>query len=159
MRWPFFIFVVFSIKQDPIGTQKYTLGKEERLKSRKLIERVFREGKSFALIPFRVFYLPGHLPAASAIPAAPAARRPLQAGFGAGNRNFKRAVDRNRIKRLMREAYRLQKHLLEEHLEKNKLSLAVFFIYVGKELPDCQTVTGKIGLALQKLLKETDHGR
>jgi ribonuclease P protein component len=134
---------------------------------------VFREGKTFALFPFRVFYLQGTLPAlplpaAVAAPARPSADRTsssstphplLQAGFGAGNRNFKRAVDRNRIKRLTREAYRLQKHPLEEHLEKRKQPLAVFFIYVGKELPDSQMVTEKIGLALQKLLKETDHGR
>jgi ribonuclease P protein component len=128
---------------------KFTLGKEERLKSRKLIERVFREGKSFALFPFRVFCLSGGLPPGVF----------LQAGFGAGNRNFKKAVDRNRIKRLTREAYRLQKHLLEEHLREKKQPLAVFFIYVGKELPDYPTVAGKIGLALQKLIKETDHER
>ncbi|HMH22602.1 MAG TPA: ribonuclease P protein component [Puia sp.] len=128
---------------------KCTLGKEERLKSRKLIERVFREGKSFALFPFRVFYLSGGLPPHIF----------LQAGFGAGNRNFKKAVDRNRIKRLTREAYRLQKHPLEAHLKEKVQPLAVFFIYTGKELPDYQTVSGKIGLALQKLLKETDHVR
>jgi ribonuclease P protein component len=162
---------------------KFTLGKEERLKSRKLIERVFREGKSFALFPFRVFYLfpgatdssPKTLPAAPhpapflAVHTASHSEQPgpkvvsspifLQAGFGAGNRNFKKAVDRNRIKRLTREAYRLQKHLLEEHLREKKQPLAVFFIYVGKELPDYPTVAGKIGLALQKLIKETDHER
>jgi len=124
---------------------KFTLGKEERLKSRKLIEQLFREGKSFALFPFRVFYMSGGLPPGIF----------LQAGFGAGNRNFKKAVDRNRIKRLTREAYRLQKHALEEHLRAKAQPLALFFIYVGKELPDYPVVSAKIGLALQKLIKET----
>ena len=132
------------------------MGKEERLKSRKLIDRVFREGKSFAIFPFRVYYFP--LPASGPTPVS----RPfshLQAGFGASSRNFKKAVDRNRIKRLSREAYRLQKQALYDWLREKDQGLAVFFIYVGKELPDYQMVTGKIGLALQKLIKETDHGR
>jgi ribonuclease P protein component len=83
-----------------------------------------------------------------------ATESPLQAGFGAGARHFKKAVDRNRIKRLSREAYRLQKNPLLQRLEEKRLSLAVFFIYTGKELPDYGTVSDKIGVALQKLIKE-----
>jgi len=129
---------------DNRGRQQFTLGKDERLKSRKLIERVFREGKSFALFPFRVYYAP--LPAI--VPVF------LQAGFGAGSRNFKKAVDRNRIKRLTREAYRLQKQGLQDHLRDKGRPLAVFFIYVGKELPDQELIRTKIGLILQKLITE-----
>ena len=145
----------------------FTLGKEERLKSRKLIERVFREGKSFALFPFRVYYAP--LPASQparivpgvpdpviAVPPDPSRPSPrLQAGFGASSRNFKKAVDRNRIKRLSREAYRLQKQTLYEWLKEKDRTLAVFFIYTGKELPEYDMVREKIGLALQKLMKNT----
>jgi ribonuclease P protein component len=82
------------------------------------------------------------------------AESPLQAGFGASSRHFKKAVDRNRIKRLSREAYRLQKQALFQRLEEKGLCLAVFFIYTGKDLPDHATVTQKIGVALQKLIKE-----
>jgi ribonuclease P protein component len=78
----------------------------------------------------------------------------LQAGFGAGSRHFKKAVDRNRIKRLSREAYRLQKQPLIDLLAEKGISMAVFFIYTGKELPDHSTVKAKIGVALQKLIKE-----
>jgi ribonuclease P protein component len=121
------------------------LGKEERLKSRRLIERVFREGRTFSVFPFRVHYLlmpPGEKASV------------LQAGFSAPSRHFKKAVDRNRIKRLSREAYRVQKQSLREFLEKNGGALALFFVYTGKEIADLETISGKIRVALQKLSKE-----
>jgi ribonuclease P protein component len=124
-----------------------TWRKPEKLKSRKRIERVFREGKSFSVFPYKVVFLL----AATPVPGA----APLQAGFGASSRNFKKAVDRNRIKRLGREAYRLQKAPLLEQLTQKGHSMAVFFVFIGKELPDYPTVSAKIGVALQKLLKET----
>jgi ribonuclease P protein component len=141
--------------------------KKEKLKSRKRIERVFKEGKSFALFPYRVYFLlegpAGAAPEPGAAPRGPGAtprgpggapRGPLQAGFGASRRNFKRAVDRNRIKRLSREGYRLQKGSLLLKLQEKGLSMAVFFIYTGRELPDYPTVSEKIGVALHKLIKE-----
>jgi ribonuclease P protein component len=162
-------------------SQRFTWKRAEKLKSRKRIERVFREGKSFSLFPYRVIFLlqPGAVLArAGNAPATGGALAPgggdaatgapgggdvkalrsdwasLQAGFGASSRHFKKAVDRNRIKRLGREAYRLQKGPLLQRLTEKGLSLAVFFIYTGKELPEYATVTEKIGVILQKLIKE-----
>jgi len=123
--------------------------KNEKLKSRKRIERVFKEGKGITLFPFKVLWL--LQPAAAGRLRAEA---PLQAGFGVSSRHFKKAVDRNRIKRLSREAYRLQKEPLFRRLEEKGLCLAVFFIYTGKDLPDYSLVSQKIGVALQKLIKE-----
>jgi ribonuclease P protein component len=138
-------------------SQRYTWTKAEKLKSRKRIEWVFKEGKSLSVFPFKVFFLltnpaPPNLGARPASLSAPPS--PLQAGFGAGSRHFKKAVDRNRIKRLSREAYRLQKQPLMDLLTEKGISMAVFFIYTGKELPDHSTVKAKIGVALQKLIKE-----
>lgn len=120
-------------------TKQFTLGKNERLKSRKAIEQLFKEGKSFAISPFRVY----HSPAPHAV----------QFGVGVSTRNFKKAVDRNRIKRLMREAYRLQKIGLTEQLKEKQKGLNIFLIYTGKELPDYKLVSEKVNVILNKLQK------
>ena len=73
-------------------------------------------------------------------------------------RNFKRAVDRNRIKRLTREGYRLQKGDLQKVLEERKLPIALFFIYTGKELPLYPAMHEKIGLILERLIREIQSG-
>jgi ribonuclease P protein component len=80
-------------------------------------------------------------------------RRPasLQAGFTVSTRYFKKAVDRNRIKRLMRESYRLQKDNIKAALEKNHKSLVLFFIYTADSLPKYEEVDKKIGESLKKL--------
>ena len=68
-------------------------------------------------------------------------------------KNFKRAVDRNRVKRLTREAYRLQKKQLQEATIEKKLQLNIFFIYTGKELPAFNIVREKVNVILNKLTK------
>lgn len=124
--------------------RQFTLGKKERLKSRKQIELLFKSGQRFVVPSFRVFYSfqPG---------VGKAVNESLQAGFSASSRNFKTAVGRNRVKRLMREAYRLQKNLLRDQLQEQKRKLNVFFIYTGKELPGYDEVYTSIKLALARL--------
>jgi ribonuclease P protein component len=126
--------------------KQFTLGKEERLKSRKQIERLFNEGKKFSIPPFRVHYLFSEL-------AGP----PLQFGVGVSNKNFKRAVDRNRIKRLVKEAYRLQKITLHQRMKEKKGQLHVFFIYNGKEIPLHPEVFDKMNTMLDKLIHIIDQ--
>ena len=125
--------------------KQFTLGKAERLKSQKLTELLFSEGKKFTIAPFRIHY--------SFTKAEKTSLHPIAIGFGVGvgKRNFKKAVDRNRIKRLIREAYRLQKKILKEQLTEKKIQLSVFFIYTGKDLPVYKEVYEKIGKSLDKL--------
>ena len=122
---------------------RYTLGKEDKLKSRKIIEQLFKEGKSFSLFPFRIIYL--------LQPAITVGE--LQAGFSVGTRNFKKAVDRNRIKRLMREGYRLQKNELADSIRAGNRNLQIFFIYTGTDIPTHTLVSEKINGGIKRLQK------
>ncbi|MEO6612486.1 MAG: ribonuclease P protein component [Chitinophagaceae bacterium] len=119
-------------------TRKLTLGKKERLKSRKAIEQLFKEGRRFTVLSFRVFYL---------ITAGTG----LKFGTGVGTRNFKKAVDRNRIKRLSREAWRLQKSSLQKELEDKKAGLHIFLIYTGKEMVEYRFVFENLTTIINKL--------
>ena len=117
---------------------KYTFRKEERLSKDKLIQELFDKGSSFYLFPFKVFFMTN-----------PDQDTPFhQVVISVSKRNFKRAVDRNLIKRRIREAYRLNKELLPV---RNKLLIA--YIYSVKEiLPSVQ-----IHERLVKTLKKLDH--
>ncbi len=126
--------------------KRYTFKKEEKLKSRKTIEQLFKEGRSFSNFPYRVLWRFND-----------ASPFPLQTGFAVSSKHFKKAVDRNRIKRLMREAYRLQKNDLQIQLMKQHKYLAVFIIYVGNELPEYQFIFDKTGKVLNRLFKITNE--
>ena len=122
--------------------KRFTFKADEKLKSRKLIQLLFKEGKSFSHFPLRVIYAELEKNSSQ-----------LQATFSVSTKNFKKAVERNRIKRLMREAYRLQKTSLQNVLEKNQKNLAVFIIYTGKSLPEFENIFEKMDTIIHQLVK------
>ena len=118
-----------------------TYNKEERLKKKKLISQLFNEGKSITIFPVKLVYLEteheGHYK--------------VQAGVSVAKRNFKKAVDRNKIKRLLREAYRKNKFLIynSEHTKKH----IFMFIYLGKKEMNYNLMEEKMITLLNKFLK------
>jgi ribonuclease P protein component len=124
-----------------LKTPAFTLGKAQRLKSRKAIDQLFAGGKSFMVPPVRVVYAFG---AKKDMPV-------LQAGFGVSTRYFKKATQRNRVKRLLRECWRLQKSLLETQLQDNNCQLQVFILFTDGRLPTYPELYPKIALVIKKL--------
>jgi ribonuclease P protein component len=125
--------------------KKYFFKKEERLCSRKQIELLFSSGSSFVLYPFRIVWLRSEEP----FPY------PAQVAISVPKKKFKRAVDRNRIKRSIREAYRKNKEaLLYQSLRENNHYLHFIIIYTGNEIFTAEEVEKKLNLALVRLIKE-----
>jgi ribonuclease P protein component len=129
-------------------TKRFGLPKTERLKSRKQIDTLFAGSKGFSVFPIRVTYR-----------FAAAEEGGLQVGVTVSKRYFKKAVDRNRIKRLLREAYRLQKEEIQQQLQASGKSGAVFFLYTDKTLPTFDGVKAAMAKCLKKLsvIAKSEH--
>lgn len=80
----------------------------------------------------------------------------VQVAFAVPKRIFKKAVDRNRIKRLLREAYRLNKQILYKHCEKENKKYALVFVYVAKDSPNFNFLRDKLVLLLQRIIKNKE---
>lgn len=115
-----------------------TLHKVERLDKKKIIEKMFSGGsRSFSVFPFRVVYLPlEELEADASILISVSKRR------------FKRAVKRNRVKRQIREAYRVNKHGLLNALAEKRCRLAIAFIYLSDQLVESSVIEDRMKTAL-----------
>jgi ribonuclease P protein component len=119
---------------------------------------LFKEGRSFSVYPFKVvyFFKPLSVDELGRVQISKAIV-PLQFGVSVSKRNFKKAVFRNRIKRLVREAYRVEKvQLLDVLSTKRNIVLELFIIYTGKELPLFTFVQEKIKIILNRLLLEIE---
>ena len=128
----------------------FKLPKSERLRSKKYIQELFTKGTGFTHFPYKVIYLPlscekakeatGSLGGDS--PNPPAA----QVLFSCSKRNFKKAVDRNTVKRRMREAYRLHKHLLPPDSY-----FLIAYIYIAREILPSKILHEKLKSSFKRL--------
>jgi ribonuclease P protein component len=124
-----------------------TFNKQEKLKSRKLTKQLFAEGKSFLVFPVKVVYLP----ITEVIDCS------IKIGVSASSRTFKHAVDRNRIKRVLKEQYRLNKLPLHQYMINTKQQIAIFFIFIDKTLPEKGLVERKMPIIINKLIQNLNE--
>ncbi|MBL7966140.1 MAG: ribonuclease P protein component [Prolixibacteraceae bacterium] len=120
----------------------FTLKKEERLCSQKLIGELFTSGESFLSYPLKVVFLKNELPLEHA----------AQVAFTVSKRNFKRSVKRNLLKRRMREAYRLNKPAFFDEITAKKAQIAMMFVFVGKDVVEYSTIEKAMISALKKVV-------
>lgn len=119
---------------------KATFNKKERLKSKKEIELLFSEGKSISKYPVRLVYRKSNFEE----------RIKIRTGVSVSKRNFKKAVDRNCIKRLMRESYRKNKYIVPNTTHQ----FTFMFLFSGKEMPEYSLIESKIKGILQKFVEQ-----
>lgn len=125
-----------------------TLHKSERLDKKKVIEKMFAGGsRSFSVFPLRVVYLPVEEPGA-----------PASILVSVSKRRFKRAVKRNRVKRQIREAYRLNKHGLLDVLTTKQCRLAIAFIYLSDQLVESSLIEERMKTALARITEKMAAG-
>lgn len=121
-----------------IRAMKYTYPKSEKLKSHQIIESLFKEGKSVSKYPLRLVYVPLNSEQYSH----------SLVGVSVSKKFFKKAVDRNYYKRLLRESYRLNQHLLKEALNP---PAAVMLFYQTSENMTLEQMQHKMKLLFEKL--------
>ena len=120
----------------------FTFKKEERLKSKKVIEKLFESGRSILVYPVKLVYIDTEIPSTY----------PVQASFSVSKKNFKKAVQRNLIKRRMREAYRLNKNNFYTITEERQL--AMMFIYIAREKLPYTNIESSIKQLLKRVSKK-----
>ena len=116
----------------------YNFSKDEKLKSRKIIDQIFSEGRVVKSFPIRIqfsFHSLAHLPI-------------CQMGVSVPKRNFKRAVDRNRIKRQIREAFRLNKHEFYAQLDASDKHISMMIIFTSKDKMEYNAIEKSLKKAL-----------
>lgn len=122
----------------------FTYPKAQKLKSKKTIDSLFSEGKSVSKFPLRLVYVE------SSFGLDISKNEKLKIGVSVSKKNFKKAVDRNHFKRLLREIYRLNKHLLLDNIQKN---YAIMFFYQTKDRLSFEEINLKTVQLFEKFLK------
>lgn len=121
-----------------------TFPKKEHLYGEKVIENLHTTGSSFLVYPLRVVYLNV---------SQPDEQIPVRVMIGVSKKKFKKAVDRNRAKRLMREAYRLNKSSLVSIIKKEEVKIYLSFQYIADEMLTFDEISTKMQKALDRLTK------
>jgi ribonuclease P protein component len=124
-----------------------TFKKEERLKSGKVIRQLFSAGDSFLVHPLKVNWLI----------RSEEGRYPARVLISVSRKNFRKASERNHLKRLIREAYRKNKYILHEFLMEKRLQCDFSLVFIGKEALAYSTLEEKIIKLLERLTREIEN--
>lgn len=125
----------------------FSLGKNDRLKSRKALDALYNSGESVKSFPVKIIY---HINVAEE-------ESELKAAFSAPKRLHKKAVSRNLIKRRIKEVYRLQKPLITDSIGDKKLSVHLLYVFIGKEIVDYQTIYNAIEKANRLVIQSIEQ--
>ncbi len=128
----------------------FTYQKQDKLKSRKQMQNLFALGKSMSIAPLRLIYTLENIAEENPANIGPLI---LQAGVGAPTKQFKKAVQRNRVKRLLREAYRLELPAFRAQLPVNGIRLNIFILYMEANVLPQIEINAKMKLILDQLVK------
>jgi ribonuclease P protein component len=128
----------------------FTYQKQDKLKSRKQMQNLFALGKSISHAPLRLIYIVENMAEGDVTSPSPLV---IQAGVGAPTKQFKKAVQRNRVKRLLREAYRLELPALKAQLPLQGIRLNIFILYMEANVLPQTEINAKMKLILNQLVK------
>ena len=135
----------------------FTFKKEERLCSRQLIDRLYAEGHRLMAFPYSVQWMTlesGEWRAENHPETQPPRNSATQVMIVAPKRKFHHAVDRNRVRRLTRECYRLRKHALYDFLQQHGLTLVFSMVYIHNEIMSYDQLGHKMDKLLAALQKD-----
>jgi ribonuclease P protein component len=128
----------------------FTYQQKDKLKSRKQLQNLFALGKSMSNAPLRLIYTLENITEENQVSSSPLV---IQAGVGAPTKQFKKAVQRNRVKRLLREAYRLELPAFKAQLQLQGMRLNIFILYMDATVLPQIEINAKMKLILDQLAK------
>ena len=141
-------------------TKTFTYQKKDKLKSRKQTQFLFSKGSAISVGPIRLLYtletedaeeFSIEKSSKEKFPKGEFQKGVLQAGVGAPSRHFRKAVMRNKVKRLLREGYRMERPAFMNAINIEHKRLNLFFLYTETKVLTQQEVQEKIKAVLQKL--------
>ncbi len=121
------------------------LTRKERLRGKSAIDRLFSKGKSFVIFPLRIVYFSE--PATEDSPA-------MSLLVSVSKKRFKRAVKRNKVKRYIKEAFRLKKNISAQTIKDSGQQVHLAILYLDKEIPEYHTLENRMEDVLKRLARE-----